>query len=412
MDFTYKYTEDQQHFRREVRCWLKTHLPEDLQDPSGSLMLNSAGWETCAALRERLGAKGWLAPQEPLNRGGQCMNPADTTVLFEELEVRGLGWLWEETDDILRAIGRFEAQCDGEKPATAIAGGRIGIWRSQVDPLDALDPSIGGVQVTRDADDWILDGEGLFIGRDPAPGYLWTLAVHDFGGHPEQALSAFLIPLHLDGISIHPVRRVSPQPVHRVCFDQVRVPPHYLVGREKEGWHLARSAFLSPPITVQTPAQDTLLDDLLDHAKTTTVQGVSIAAEPNRQQLLMEAYINSGIQRLFRMRDIWMRSTGAALPYHTAQTRLWERRSALRLSEITREVMGVYALMDHRDARAPKSGRFELQQRLTLADSSSAAENDSNIIAQALGLTSHESERAAGPAGYPTRRHVEKTTTD
>ena len=175
------------------------------------------------------------------------------------------------------------------------------------------------------------------------------------------------------------------------------MPPHCLVGQEKDGWDLARSAFLTPPLTVQPPVQDRPLDDLLDYARNTTVQGVSIAAEPARQQLLMEAYINSGIQRLFRMRDTWMRSTGVALTYHAAQTRFWERRSALRLCEITREVMGVYALLDHREARAPNKGSFESQQRLALTDSS-ASGSDSKMIAQALGLASHQPERAASSA--------------
>ena len=393
MDFTYKYTDGQQSFRREVRSWLETHLPQALQDSSGQPVPDQIGWGECAALRKKLGAKGWLAPKEPMELGGEGLDPANALVLFEELDARGLGWLTEEAAGVLQAMGRRNNQGDRESPATAIANGRVGCWRSQIHSLDDLDPGDWGIQITRDADDCILDGEGIFQGRDPAPGYLWTLAVHDSGGHPEQAFSAFLIPPNLDGISIHPVRRMSPYQVHRICFDQVRVPPHCLVDQAKEGWFLTQSAFLTPPL----PVRDRPLDDLLDYARTTTVQGVSIAAEPVRQQLLMEAYINRGIQRLFRMRDAWMRSTGAALTYHAAQTRLSEQRSALRLSEITREVMGVYALLDHRDARAPKNGSFALQQRLALADGRSAG-SDSKMIADALGLVSHEPERAESPA--------------
>ena len=404
MDFTYKCTDGQQSFRREVRSWLETHLPQELQDSSGQPVLDQIGWGECAALRKKLGAKGWLAPKEPMELGGEGLDPANALVLFEELDARGLGWLTEEAAGVLQAMGRRNNQGDRESPATAIANGRVGCWRSQIHSLDDLDPGDWGIQITRDADDCILDGEGIFQGRDPAPGYLWTLAVHDPGGHPEQAFSALLIPPNLDGISIHPVRRMSPYQVHRICFDQVRVPPHCLVDQAKEGWFLTQSAFLTPPL----PVRDRPLDDLLDYARTTTVQGVSIAAEPVRQQLLMEAYINRGIQRLFRMRDAWMRSTGAALTYHAAQTRLSEQRSALRLSEITREVMGVYALLDHRDARAPKNGSFALQQRLALADGRSAG-SDSKMIADALGLVSHEPERAESPAAEPSLRRVDKT---
>ena len=398
MDFSSKYTEGQQSFRRQVRPWLETHLPQELQNPSGPTALDQTDWEILADIRERLGAKGWLTPQEPTEQGGQGIDSADSAVLIEELETRGLGWLLEETAGILRAIGRCDDQDGRENLAASIAGGRIGCWRSQMDSLDDLDPSVWGIQVTRDADDWILDGEGIFLGRDPAPGFLWTLAVHNSEDHPEHAFSAFLLPPNLDGISIHAVRLMSPDRAHRICFDQVRVPPHCLVGQEIDGWGLARSAFLTPPVTVQPPVQDKPLDDLLDYARNTKVQGVSIAAEPVRQQLLMEAYINSGIQRLFRMRDNWMRASGVALTYQAAQTRLLERRSALRLSEITREVLGVYALLDHRDCRAPNNGIFELQQRMALT-SNRAAESDAKMIAQELGLIRQEPARAASATG-------------
>ncbi|MCH8832384.1 MAG: acyl-CoA/acyl-ACP dehydrogenase, partial [Chloroflexi bacterium] len=236
MDFTYKYTDGQQSFRREVRSWLETHLPGEMQDSSGPPVLNQTGWGVCAALREKLGAKGWLAPQERTQQGSQGMDPGNAAVLSEELEARGLGWLLEETAGLLRAIARCDAQGDRESLATAIANGRIGGWRSQIDSIDDLDPSNWGIQVTRDADDCILDGEGIFQGRDPAPGYLLALAVRDPKDHPDRAFSAFMIPPSLEGISIHTIRRMSPDPAHRICFDQVRVPPHSLVGQEKDGW--------------------------------------------------------------------------------------------------------------------------------------------------------------------------------
>ena len=102
----------------------------------------------------------------------------------------------------------------------------------------------------------------------------------------------------------------------------------------------------------------------------------------------MEAYIESKINRLFRMRDSWMRSTGQSLDYHAAQTALRETRAALRLSEITRYVMGAYSLLDRRDPRAPSAGSLELQQRMSLVRQSqdSSVEGYVAAIAQHLGL--------------------------
>ena len=83
-----------------------------------------------------------------------------------------------------------------------------------------------------------------------------------------------------------------------------------------------------------------------------------------------------------------MRSSGRTITYHAAQTRLWERSSSLRLSEISREVMGIYALLDREDSRAPANGRFEFQQRQSLAElaPTSTAGGDREVIARALEL--------------------------
>ena len=71
MDFTYKYTDAQQRFRGDVQSWLETHLPHEVQDTSGQPLLDQIDCNAYASLREKLGAKGWLAPQEPVERGGR-----------------------------------------------------------------------------------------------------------------------------------------------------------------------------------------------------------------------------------------------------------------------------------------------------------------------------------------------------
>ena len=33
MDFAYKYSEDQEEFRKEVRSWLEENIPDDMKAP-------------------------------------------------------------------------------------------------------------------------------------------------------------------------------------------------------------------------------------------------------------------------------------------------------------------------------------------------------------------------------------------
>ena len=155
-----------------------------------------------------------------------------------------------------------------------------------------------------------------------------------------------------------------------------------------DGWLLTRSSLLEEPATRHPRLQEPEVEALLQFAKENCWEGVALLDHPVLQQLLMEAYIESRINRLFRMRDSWMRSTGQSLDYHAAQTALLETRAALRLSEITRNVMGPYSLLDRRDPRAPSAGSLELQQRMSLVRQSQDTGVEGYVadIAQRLGL--------------------------
>ena len=205
---------------------------------------------------------------------------------------------------------------------------------------------------------------------------------------PSEATAAFLVSGDLDGIAVQTDRSLVPGEAMAVSFDQTRVPPYCLLGNEGDGWLLTRSSFLEEPDTRHPRLQEPEVEALLQFAKENCREGVTLLDHPVLQQLLMEAYIESRINRLFRIRDSWMRSIGQPSGYHTAQTALRETRSALRLSEITRNVMGPYALLDRQDPRAPSGGNLELQQRMSLVrqGQDSGIEGYVAVIAQHLGL--------------------------
>ena len=143
--------------------------------------------------------------------------------------------------------------------------------------------------------------------------------------------------------------------------------------------------------------------DLFQYARETAQDGVTLIQEPFLQQLLVDAYIASQLTRLLRTRNVWMAATGRRLTYHTAQAALLEKRAALRLSRLVRDIMGMYALLDHQDPRAPSQGRLELQQRRSLASQNPTGgpEVQARALAMHLGLDQRKGEGAPTPGGAP-----------
>ena len=399
MDFGYQYTEEQQCFRQEVRTWLEDNLPQELGDGWLPQDQDSAAWESCRAFRRQLGDKGWLAPTEPAGQGGGGLTEAHEMVLLEELEHHRLRWFLETPSPSLKqALQPWTNQAHTHQLLTAINTGLVLLWYPWLDQVNKLENGSIDIRALRDGDDYILSGHGLFTGHSRRPDYLWVLALAGPESSPEEATAAFLVSGELDGISVQSNRRLVHGEAMAVDFDQARVPSYCLLGNEGDGWLLTRSSLLEEPATRHPRLQEPEVEALLQFAKENCREGVPLLAHPVLQQLLMEAYIESRINRLFRMRDSWMRSTGQSLDYHAAQTALRETRASLRFSEITRYVMGAYSLLDRRDPRAPSAGTLELQQRMSLVRQSqdSGVEGYVAAIAQHLGLGT---TRGCTPAG-------------
>ena len=401
VNFGYSYTEAQAQFRHEVTAWLDANLPSGLE-ASWELGVSGAGeWERWKAFRRQLEEKGWLDLTGPLRWGGSAAAPDLELVLFEELEKRGIGWFLNGGVSALRqALQEWGTEAQQQQILTPMAGGQVTIWYTLVELDTEPDPGDLGVQAREDGDDYVFDGEGLFVGLGPRPDYLWTLALlrpdershnasrySSIEGVSEWATS-FLVPMGLKGIAVTTPSQLAPGEAHRVRFDQVRVPRYCILGPQGEGPLLMESALRAEKVARPPTSPGPEVDSLLRYARETTRDGVPLSEEPSLQQLQMQVYIDSRITRLFNVRDAWMRATGVPLTYHSAQTRLLEQRATERLSEVVQQVAGIYALLDHRDPWAPAEGTFKLQQRRSLArqDLKSPAAGYEKVIARHLGL--------------------------
>jgi alkylation response protein AidB-like acyl-CoA dehydrogenase len=200
---------------------------------------------------------------------------------------------------------------------------------------------------------------------------------------------AFLVSGGLEGIAVQTPRHLIAGTTHLVTFEGVRVPRSSLLGRDGEGWRNMRNALAdAAEATAAAPPEDREVGDLLRYAAEATREGTALRTQPVFQQLLMEAYINSRILRLFHMRDQWMRASGRLLTYQPAETARLESRAAMRLAEIVRDVAGPHALLDRDDPRAPTGGSLELHARRSLADQNptGAPDPSAGVMAAGVGL--------------------------
>ncbi len=377
MDFAYHYTDEQERFRREVVRWLDSHGAND--DPD----------EQHDVLRRALAREGWLALTQSTDEGGTALTPEHELVLLEELQRLGVASLLDGPHAELQRAIRIRGTADQSGCLLpAIAGGDLTVWRPLMEFKAELDPGDLRVRAYQDGDDYLLDGDALFSGAGRWPGLLWTLAVGDPEAPPAESTIGLLVPGGLAGIGVETPRHLGLNASHRVTFNRVRVPRSSLLGRQGEGWADMRAAVTDVPNVDAAPPEDHEVEALLRYAATATRDGVVLSEQPVFRHILMEAVIASRLTRLFRMRDAWMRASGTPLTYHALETARWERRAAMRLAQIARDVAGPFALLDRTDPGAPSAGRIERHQRRSLAEQNPTGtpEAASAAMAQRLGL--------------------------
>ena len=405
MDFNYHYNDAQKSFRKKARAWLDANLANDLEDAVRQAATAQNQPESLD-LRRRLGEMGWLAPKEPVECGGITASQGEEVVLAEELDRRGLGWIQDRGAAALtRALDSWASSSQLMDLRTAINQGRVSIWRTCISPEDPREdsPSLQqpptdsmSVIAREDGDDYVLNGRGWFSGQDPTPDYLWTLANlgpelphNDSSPSSPDSTISLLVPAGLNGIAVQSSRRLVDDGPRLVDFDRVRVPRTSLLGPKGEGWSLMHSTLNAAAATTTPPKLDAGVVRLQEYAETATKQGLPLIQEPVIQQMVMDAYIDGRVARLFQMRDAWLQASGQNTTYQPAQTRMWRKRAAQRYSRTVRQVVGVYALLDEKDPRAPAQGNFELQQRqsLVLDDPAGVSGSDAAIIARHLGMS-------------------------
>ena len=377
MDFSYRYTAEQEAFRARVSAWLDANAPSD----AAALLDSADGDSALANVARRLGAMGWLAPPEPPESGGGGLEADLAVPLLEELNRRGLLFLSDGEAQALRAALRIWKPDDASRHTrAALARGETTVWRQRF----RLSPKSGGgvptpdfdsigVSAAPDADGYILNGEAAFVGVGRRPDVLWTLALArrapDAIGEPV----CLLVDGAAEGVTVSAARALAPSAPKIVRFEDVWALRSDALGREGEG-HLAISETVSPDARADLPGWvETETDALLAYARATESGGKPLGADPIRARILVEAYIASRVARLLRMRAGWLSKSGSGADAEKAETAaalssLWRARTASALSDAARQVAGPRALLSSNDPNAADGGRFDRLSRRELAE--------------------------------------------
>ena len=373
MEFEPKYTEEQEDFRQEVRHWLRDNVPPSIVHPVDSSDLTYEQYQLRRDLGRKLGDEGWLWPAAPKEYGGGGLDVDHAVVLEEEVDNYGLS-LPPYYDSGGRLGGNsimvWGTEEQKQEFLPKIFKGEIRTWQLLTEPEAGSDLANAKMAARIDGDDYVINGQKVFVGSNHGCDYMWTITCTDSEAPRHENLGWFMIPADLPGITVLPMDLLSSAGEagagsgvkNIVYFDNVRVPAKNLIGGENQGWKVASTHLELEHGSGGRIQRNWLVDRLLDHCQKTQRRGKPLCKDPEVRDRLMDIYIEGEIGRLFQLRNYWMRHSKIPMTYEGPQASYFRKTSGLGVATAILDLLGPAALTKDSEWGAGE-GFFESQQR-------------------------------------------------
>ena len=410
MDFEPTYTPEQEEFRQEVRGWLAENVSPDIAHPPDSINITEEQYQLRRGLGRKLGEKGWLWATAPEEYGGGGLS-LDHAVVIEE-EVDSYGLTVPPYYDSGGRLGGASIMVWGteEQKQTflpPIFRGEVRTWQLLTEPEAGSDLANAKMSAERDGDDYVINGQKIYVGSSLGCDYMWTITCTDNEAPRHQNLGWFMIPATLPGITIQPMELLisggesgaGSGVKNTVFFDNVRVPAFNLIGGENEGWKVATTHLELEHGTGGRIARNWLVDHLFEYCRENQRNGQPLTKDPDVRDKLIDIYVEAEIARLFSLRNYRMRHSKAEITYEGPQASYWRKMSGLRMSQSILDILGPSALT-YDPQWGAADGHMEAHQRSAIVaiHPGGTADIQKLIMARRIGIGREVREQAGALA--------------
>ncbi|HXR35613.1 MAG TPA: acyl-CoA dehydrogenase family protein, partial [Candidatus Binataceae bacterium] len=309
MDFEVTYSEEQQRFRAQVRTWFEANVPAGLTRRPTTDEESLQNYLKRRELGRKLGARGWLYPMAPQEYGGGGLDVDHAIVLEEEADRLELSLPpYYNSGGTLGAPTILVWGTDEQRRALLppIYRGEKRVWQLLSEPDAGSDLAGVRMRAIRQGDEYVLNGQKVFIGSDNGTDWMWTLAATDPKGERHKNLSWFMVDASLPGITIAPMDLLGAGEgsarsgqKNTIFFEDVRVPASCLVGGENNGWRVASTHLELEHGGGGHIGRNRFWQHLLAHCRETMRDGKPLTEDPDVRDILADIYVKGQVGRLF-----------------------------------------------------------------------------------------------------------------
>jgi len=354
MDF--RFSEDEEAFRREVRQWLEQDIPQRwIELDPGIWEETEESWALAREFQRKLGRKGWLAPAYPSEYGGLELSHMKRLVLAEELAY-SRSPISIEVEITVNWVGPsimlFGTERQKKEYLTRIASGDIIFCLGYSEPNAGSDLASLQTRATEVGDEYVINGQKTWCSYGHLADYCWLAARTDPDASRHEDISIFVVPMKTPGITVRPLINIlNRHSFNEVFFDDVHIPKENLVGQKNNGWYQLVIALDFERSSIGYAAgNQRIIEELVKYVKDTTRNGEALANDPLVKNELAQLVVENEVARMMAYRIAWMFSKGLHPSYESSMSMVFVSEVMRRTANAGMRILGHYGELD-RDSK-------------------------------------------------------------
>ncbi len=382
-------TPELKSLRDELRSYFAELMTPELR---GELAAGGEGGgpEYRKALK-KMGRDGWLGIGWPEEYGGQNRSPLDQYIFADEVQRAGYPLPFLTLGTVGPTLMRYGSDELKSEILPRILAGELHFAIGYSEPGAGTDLASLKTSAVRDGDEWVINGQKNFTSLADFADYIWVAARTDPEAKKHRGISIFMVPTSAPGFKLTPIWTMSDVRTNTTYYDNVRVPAHYLVGGENNGWSLITSQLNHERVSLFPIGPfERLLEGARHWAQQTKLaDGRRVIDQPFVRANLARCHTGAEALKLMLWKQAWTLTFSSLHPAAASTVKVYASEFFVEAYRLLQEVLGAAGTLDRHSPGALLQGRLERMYRsaLILTFGGGTNEVQRDIIAMAgLGM--------------------------
>jgi alkylation response protein AidB-like acyl-CoA dehydrogenase len=337
-------------FREEVRAFIAEAFDDDMRAKLAQSKNHHLDKEAQVRWLKRLGEKGWIAPDWPVEYGGTGWGLGQKYVFDMEMALAGApstsNMGLRMCAPVVMAFGTPEQKAQHLPKILS-----TDVWWCQgySEPGSGSDLASLALKAERDGDHYVLNGSKTWTTLAQWADWMFCLVRTSNEDIRQKGISFLLIDMRTPGITIRPIPTLDgpaegEQEINETFFDNVRVPVSNRIGEEGLGWTYAKYLLQFERGNAYAPGLSAQMKKVRKIANLERSDGGgAMMSDPDFRKKLSEVEIKVEALNATELRIFAGRANGDAMGAVSSMLKLEGSQMQQAITELALEAAGVYA---------------------------------------------------------------------